>query len=179
MLFSRSAWLSVLYPSIDTDLTSLSLSLSLSIPLLYRFLTQSMTFSLYLSLLIPLFSFARLLSRPLPPPSPPPPGGSTFCAVASLRLMGRLEETLSERELDRIRRWCIMRQQTGFHGRPNKPVDTCYSFWVGATLEVRCAAPRPPPRRGGTTGGGEGGLLSRTAPSFTDAIVFLMHGTSG
>ncbi|XP_026111016.1 geranylgeranyl transferase type-1 subunit beta-like [Carassius auratus] len=26
--------------------------------------------------------------------------------------------------------------QTGFHGRPNKPVDTRYSFWVGATLEL-------------------------------------------
>lgn len=65
------------------------------------------------------------------------PGGWTYCAIASLCLMGRLEEALSQRELDRIRRWCIMRQQTGFHGRPNKPVDTCYSFWVGATLEVR------------------------------------------
>ena len=29
-----------------------------------------------------------------------------------------------------------MRQQSGFQGRPNKPVDTCYSFWVGATLKV-------------------------------------------
>lgn len=65
------------------------------------------------------------------------PGGWTYCSIASLCLMGRLEEALSQRELDRIRRWCIMRQQTGFHGRPNKPVDTCYSFWVGATLEVR------------------------------------------
>ncbi|XP_035236366.1 geranylgeranyl transferase type-1 subunit beta [Anguilla anguilla] len=63
-------------------------------------------------------------------------GGSTFCAVASLCLMGRLQEMFSEKELNRIRRWCIMRQQTGFHGRPNKPVDTCYSFWVGATLEL-------------------------------------------
>ncbi|KAK1892105.1 Geranylgeranyl transferase type-1 subunit beta [Dissostichus eleginoides] len=63
-------------------------------------------------------------------------GGWTYCAIASLCLMGRLEEALSPRELDRIRRWCIMRQQSGFHGRPNKPVDTCYSFWVGATLEL-------------------------------------------
>ncbi|XP_068422727.1 geranylgeranyl transferase type-1 subunit beta [Clinocottus analis] len=63
-------------------------------------------------------------------------GGWTYCAIASLCLMGRLEEALSQRELDRIRRWCIMRQQSGFHGRPNKPVDTCYSFWVGATLEL-------------------------------------------
>lgn len=52
--------------------------------------------------------------------------------------MGKLQEVFSEREMRRIRRWCILRQQNGFHGRPNKPVDTCYSFWVGATLEVHC-----------------------------------------
>ncbi|XP_040277577.1 geranylgeranyl transferase type-1 subunit beta [Bufo bufo] len=63
-------------------------------------------------------------------------GGSTFCGVASLCLMGKLEDIFSVKELDRIRRWCIMRQQNGFHGRPNKPVDTCYSFWVGATLTL-------------------------------------------
>lgn len=51
--------------------------------------------------------------------------------------MGKLEEVFSEKELNRIKRWCIMRQQNGYHGRPNKPVDTCYSFWVGATLKVR------------------------------------------
>ena len=63
-------------------------------------------------------------------------GGSTFCAIASLSLMGRLHDTFSRRQLDGVRRWCLFRQQTGFQGRPNKPVDTCYSFWVGATLEV-------------------------------------------
>ncbi|XP_029073889.1 geranylgeranyl transferase type-1 subunit beta isoform X2 [Monodon monoceros] len=62
-------------------------------------------------------------------------GGSTFCGIASLCLMGKLEEVFSEKELNRIKRWCIMRQQNGYHGRPNKPVDTCYSFWVGATLK--------------------------------------------
>lgn len=51
--------------------------------------------------------------------------------------MDKLEEVFSEKELNRIKRWCIMRQQNGYHGRPNKPVDTCYSFWVGATLKVR------------------------------------------
>ena len=29
-----------------------------------------------------------------------------------------------------------MRQDGGFHGRPGKPSDTCYSFWIGATLEM-------------------------------------------
>ncbi|KAM9465681.1 geranylgeranyl transferase type-1 subunit beta-like [Salvelinus alpinus] len=38
-------------------------------------------------------------------------GGSTFCAVAALCLMGKLEEMFSESELNRIRRWCIKRQQ--------------------------------------------------------------------
>ncbi|ETE70855.1 Geranylgeranyl transferase type-1 subunit beta, partial [Ophiophagus hannah] len=64
-------------------------------------------------------------------------GGSTFCGIASLCLMGKLEEVFSEKELKRIKRWCIMRQQNGYQGRPNKPVDTCYSFWVGATLKVQ------------------------------------------
>jgi len=63
-------------------------------------------------------------------------GGSTFCAVASLVLMGRLHSTLSGRQMQALRRWCMFRQHTGFQGRPNKPVDTCYSFWVGATLQV-------------------------------------------
>ncbi|MEE6516096.1 hypothetical protein FKM82_025337 [Ascaphus truei] len=63
-------------------------------------------------------------------------GGSTFCGIAALCLMGKLEDVFSEKELNRIRRWCIMRQQNGFNGRPNKPVDTCYSFWVGATLTL-------------------------------------------
>ena len=29
-----------------------------------------------------------------------------------------------------------MRQDGGFHGRPGKPSDTCYSFWIGATLQM-------------------------------------------
>lgn len=74
------------------------------------------------------------------------PGGWTYCAIAALCLMGRLDEALSQRELDRIRRWCMMRQQSGFHGRPNKPVDTCYSFWVGATLEVQTSGTDTYPR---------------------------------
>uniref|UniRef100_A0A673YR63 Protein geranylgeranyltransferase type I, beta subunit n=1 Tax=Salmo trutta TaxID=8032 RepID=A0A673YR63_SALTR len=36
-------------------------------------------------------------------------GGSTFCAVATLCLMGKLEEMFSKSELNRIRRWCITR----------------------------------------------------------------------
>lgn len=63
-------------------------------------------------------------------------GGSTFCAIAALVLMDKLYDAFNEKEIKRLKRWCISRQQTGFQGRPNKPVDTCYSFWVGATLKV-------------------------------------------
>ncbi|XP_046739318.1 geranylgeranyl transferase type-1 subunit beta [Diprion similis] len=63
-------------------------------------------------------------------------GGSTFCAVASLLLMDNLTSALSEKQLNKLRYWCLMRQIGGFHGRPNKPEDTCYSFWVGATLQI-------------------------------------------
>ena len=73
-----------------------------------------------------IISFASLL----------PLGGSTYCALASLVLMNRLETSLTSDQLEKIKRWCIFRQKSGFHGRPNKPVDTCYSFWVGASLKV-------------------------------------------
>ncbi|CAC5412231.1 PGTB1 [Mytilus coruscus] len=63
-------------------------------------------------------------------------GGSTFCAIAALVLMDKLYEAFNEKEIKRLKQWCISRQQTGFQGRPNKPVDTCYSFWVGATLKL-------------------------------------------
>ncbi|KAG8231321.1 hypothetical protein J437_LFUL011146 [Ladona fulva] len=63
-------------------------------------------------------------------------GGTTYCAVAALSLMGQLETCLSSKQLNGLRRWCISRQMSGFQGRPNKPVDTCYSFWVGATLKL-------------------------------------------
>ena len=72
-------------------------------------------------------------------------GGSTYCAVAALSMMGMLEE-LGETVLAGVTRWCLRRQGRqvdrntglgeGFQGRPNKPEDTCYSFWVGATLAL-------------------------------------------
>ncbi|KAJ3313800.1 Geranylgeranyl transferase type-1 subunit beta [Blyttiomyces sp. JEL0837] len=33
-------------------------------------------------------------------------------------------------------RWLLQRQEDGFAGRPGKPADTCYSFWVGASLKI-------------------------------------------
>jgi geranylgeranyl transferase type-1 subunit beta len=63
-------------------------------------------------------------------------GGSTFCGIASLSLMGHLDGAFSDKKLEGLKKWCLFRQQTGFNGRPNKPVDTCYSFWVGAALKL-------------------------------------------
>jgi geranylgeranyl transferase type-1 subunit beta len=60
-------------------------------------------------------------------------GGSTYCAVQALKLLGKLNHFPRKRELIQ---WCLDRQQTGFQGRINKVVDTCYSFWIGASLHV-------------------------------------------
>merc|ERR1719347_1593611 len=72
-------------------------------------------------------------------------GGSTYCGVAALSLMGCLP-SLPAHTRQGIVRWCVARQGrgsdraggagAGFQGRPNKPEDTCYSFWVGATLAL-------------------------------------------
>lgn len=61
-------------------------------------------------------------------------GGSTYCAIASLIMISKLQDILSEQEIDCVIRWCIVRLGEGFSGRPNKDEDTCYSFWVGACL---------------------------------------------
>jgi len=60
-------------------------------------------------------------------------GGSTYCAVAALSLMGKLD-ALPHR--DGLIRWCVERQSSGFQGRINKDADTCYSFWIGASLAI-------------------------------------------
>lgn len=64
-------------------------------------------------------------------------GGSTFCAVASLVLMGKDVEVLdSEEWRDDLIRWCTSRQIRGMQGRPAKLEDTCYSYWIGGTLRL-------------------------------------------
>ncbi|CAM4803790.1 unnamed protein product [Rotaria magnacalcarata] len=60
-------------------------------------------------------------------------GGSTFCAVAALSLMGRLKDFEHQHDLVR---WCLQRQTEGFNGRPSKADDSCYSWWIGATLKL-------------------------------------------
>jgi len=63
-------------------------------------------------------------------------GGSSFCAIASLVLMNKLESSLTSKDIRELIRWLSFRQATGFQGRANKPVDCCYSFWVGASLKL-------------------------------------------
>ncbi|KAJ3321194.1 Geranylgeranyl transferase type-1 subunit beta [Boothiomyces sp. JEL0866] len=59
-------------------------------------------------------------------------GGSTYCAVAALALMGKLD-TIKH---DKLIFWLINRQDEGFHGRINKPDDTCYAYWIGGSLKM-------------------------------------------
>lgn len=72
-------------------------------------------------------------------------GGATYCAVASLRLMGYIEDDLVSRctsssiiDVPLLLDWCLQRQADdgGFQGRPNKVSDTCYAFWIGGVLRI-------------------------------------------
>ncbi len=70
-------------------------------------------------------------------PSGEAQGGSCYCGVASLALMGYLDdpELLKDTiDIERIRHFCLNRQVGGYQGRTNKVADSCYSFWHGATL---------------------------------------------
>jgi geranylgeranyl transferase type-1 subunit beta len=59
-------------------------------------------------------------------------GGSTYCGVAALYLMGKLDVIRREALID----WLAARQTTGFQGRINKVPDSCYGFWIGASLKL-------------------------------------------
>lgn len=102
--------------------------------------------------------------------------GMTYCAVAALSLLGRLDGS-GLGNIDGLVKWLVHRQVPfekkdamqdedwqhiqdlgseeekadaskielgtdgrplwgGFHGRCNKKADTCYSFWIGASLDV-------------------------------------------
>eukprot|EP01095_Lingulamoeba_sp_RSL-Kostka_P001675 TRINITY_DN12450_c0_g1_i2.p1 TRINITY_DN12450_c0_g1~~TRINITY_DN12450_c0_g1_i2.p1 ORF type:complete len:353 (-),score=116.45 TRINITY_DN12450_c0_g1_i2:111-1169(-) len=60
-------------------------------------------------------------------------GGSSYCALASLKLMNRLDEIDNK---EQIVDWLTSRQISGFQGRINKVADSCYSWWVGASLNL-------------------------------------------
>ncbi|XP_028797171.1 geranylgeranyl transferase type-1 subunit beta-like isoform X1 [Neltuma alba] len=72
-------------------------------------------------------------------------GGATYCAIASLRFMGFLEDDLLSSsamspviDVPLLLDWLVQRLGTdgGFQGRPNKVSDTCYAFWIGAVLRI-------------------------------------------
>ncbi|XP_074280664.1 geranylgeranyl transferase type-1 subunit beta isoform X1 [Silene latifolia] len=72
-------------------------------------------------------------------------GGATFCAIASLRLMGFIDDNLLNKSVSSsiinvpmLLDWVIQRQALdgGFQGRANKPSDTCYAFWIGGVLKI-------------------------------------------
>lgn len=60
-------------------------------------------------------------------------GGATYCAIASLHLLGAIDR-IKDKEL--LAFWLSQRQEDGFNGRTNKDTDTCYSFWIGSPLTV-------------------------------------------
>ena len=60
-------------------------------------------------------------------------GGSTYTGLSALALMGYLPQL---QKIDSAIFWCKARQIGGFQGRPNKDEDTCYSFWIGASLHL-------------------------------------------
>lgn len=62
-------------------------------------------------------------------------GGYTFCCVASLYLLSALKRA----NLPALIRWLSEKQLSddlGFCGRSNKLVDSCYSFWQGASFPM-------------------------------------------
>lgn len=55
--------------------------------------------------------------------------------MATLALTKQLHR-LSPIQLRGLKRWLLNRFEDGFTGRPNKPSDTCYSFWTGGALKI-------------------------------------------
>ena len=71
-------------------------------------------------------------------PSTEAHGGYTFCAVAALEIIGKLQNV----DVPALRGWLARRQMAfegGFQGRSNKLVDGCYSFWQGGALAILSA----------------------------------------
>ncbi|EFJ17469.1 hypothetical protein SELMODRAFT_114230 [Selaginella moellendorffii] len=64
-------------------------------------------------------------------------GGATYCALAALKLIGQsAEKGITGIDFPLLTSWLLQRQAVtgGFQGRINKAPDTCYAFWVGASL---------------------------------------------
>ena len=70
-------------------------------------------------------------------------GGYGYCGLAALGILSRhlgVDFFMNIRDrLQRMLWWVSQRQMTaegGFNGRANKLVDSCYSFWQGASLVI-------------------------------------------
>uniref|UniRef100_A0A0K0E7P0 Protein farnesyltransferase subunit beta n=1 Tax=Strongyloides stercoralis TaxID=6248 RepID=A0A0K0E7P0_STRER len=62
-------------------------------------------------------------------------GGYTYCAVAGLALLNKLNTI----DLTNLSCWLQLKQmpyEGGFCGRTNKLVDACYSFWQGSIFAI-------------------------------------------
>eukprot|EP00055_Hartaetosiga_balthica_P014549 m.80346 g.80346 ORF g.80346 m.80346 type:complete len:246 (-) comp8620_c0_seq20:1647-2384(-) len=75
-------------------------------------------------------------------------GGQTFCVVASLSILGKLDKI----DKNSLHSWLQLRswkkkekdefehgpaeKAGGFHGRSCKPPDSCYSWWIGACFVI-------------------------------------------
>ena len=62
-------------------------------------------------------------------------GGYSYCAIATLILLNKLNEI----DIKSFIRWLTLRQmikEGGFNGRTNKLVDSCYSFWQGSIFNM-------------------------------------------
>lgn len=65
-------------------------------------------------------------------------GGYTFCALAALQLLKKVDVCNLEAVADFVSRR-QMPMEGGFNGRSNKLVDGCYSFWQGGALAIASA----------------------------------------
>lgn len=62
-------------------------------------------------------------------------GGYVHCAVGILKILNKLDLL----NFNSITRWIAARQMEfsgGFQGRPNKLVDSCYSWWIGSACRI-------------------------------------------
>lgn len=61
-------------------------------------------------------------------------GGYTYCSIASLLI---LEQPIYSQDF--LRKWLEERQDPhvlGFNGRTNKCADSCYNYWIGASMRM-------------------------------------------
>ena len=63
--------------------------------------------------------------------------GGVYCAIASLSILGELDNVVDNTWKDNLVKWLVGRQlPSGLQGRIGKEADSCYSYWVGATLKL-------------------------------------------